>query len=525
MHPTAAEFCRYDIDEMVEHDAMNCCAATTMTARSATDNWNLVGRWLFIAIAAILSCGVSSAQDPEHTASRPPNIILILADDLGYGDLGCYGNTSIATPHLDRMAAEGLRFTSFYAASSVCSASRAALLTGCYPQRVSIPGVISANVTYGIHPDEQLLPEILRSNGYSTAIFGKWHLGNQPQFNPLNHGFDKWLGTVGSNDMGRGRLTLAARAGGKAGVELFRNRSLIETNPDQRFLTQRYTDEAIRFIQEQKAKPFFLYVPHNMPHTPLFVSPEFAGKSAARLYGDVVSELDASVGRILQTLDDLDIADQTIVVFTSDNGPWLIFGDHGGSAGPFRGGKKQTFEGGQRVPCLVRWPGKIQPRTVDIPTVAFDLLPTLVALAGTTLPSKKIDGIDLSALWLNGTEPAERSIAFYFENELRAIRRGPWKLQFAHTDRHAPDPERKGHGGHRGAVVPIQRSRSLYNLKQDVAESRPVAATDNAIMNQLLRDAESFRDELGDSLQKRNGHGVRPAGQVPVKSQREGSSK
>lgn len=472
--------------------------------------------WRYGLIFALLVFSNGWRGVRAHDIGRPPNVILIVADDLGYSDLGCYGSRDIPTPHLDRMAAEGVRCTSFYSASSVCSASRAALLTGCYPQRVGIPGVISANVHYGINSDEELLPELLRARRYATAIFGKWHLGNQPQFNPLNHGFDEWLGTVGSNDMGRGRPSLEDRAAGKAGVELFRDRTLIETNPDQRFLTQRYTAEAVRFIREQKSRPFFLYVPHNMPHTPLFVSPRFEGRSGCGLYGDVVAELDWSVGQILGAIERHQLAENTVVIFTSDNGPWLIFGDQGGAAGPFRGGKKQTLEGGHRVPCLIRWPKNVPAgTTIEAPIVAFDLLPTIVQWTGARPPTRPIDGLDLSDVLLHGRKPAPRPIAFYFENELRAVRRGPWKLQYAHQDRHTPAPSQIGTGGRRGAVITRSRPQVLYDLRQKQPERQPANITNASTLMQLQADAQNFRKALGDELLQVRGRSVRPPGRAP----------
>ncbi len=310
----------------------------------------------YVCLAAIILC---TGHCQLAAAGAKPNIVLILADDLGYGDLGCYGSDTIRTPNLDGLAQSGMRFTDFYMASSVCSASRAALLTGCYPLRVGIPGVLSANVRIGIHADEELLPELLKRNGYATAIFGKWHLGNQKTFWPLNNGFDEWLGTVGSNDMGKGKPTLALRRAGFAGVELVEQNAVIEVNPDQSQLTRRYTEKAINFIDRHTTQPFFLYVPYNMPHTPLFASQQRVGSSQRDLYGDVVEEIDWSVGQILRALEANGLAEKTIVIFTSDNGPWLIFGNHGGSAGRLRGGKKQTFEGGHRVPMIVHWPQRV----------------------------------------------------------------------------------------------------------------------------------------------------------------------
>lgn len=469
----------------------------------------------FVCLAAMILCTGHGAFAADDENPEKPNIVLILADDLGYGDLACYGSDTIRTPNLDRLTQSGMKFTDFYMTSSVCSASRAALLTGCYPLRVGIPGVLSANVRIGIHEDEELLPELLQRNGYATAIFGKWHLGNQKSFWPLNNGFDEWLGTIGSNDMGKGRPTLEARRAGLAGVELVEQNAVVEVNPDQTHLTRRYTEKAIDFIARHKTQPFFLYVPHNMPHTPLFAGPQRVGKSERGLYGDVVEEIDWSVGRILDALETHRLTESTIVIFTSDNGPWLIFGNHGGSAGSLRGGKKQSFEGGHRVPMIVRWPGRVPAGTVcREPVVAFDLLPTLVACTGGDAPRKRIDGKDISPL-LFGAASARAPhefIAFYYNDELRAIRSGNWKLQFAHTDRDAPDPNAIGNDGVRGAVTTVKMPTALFNLASDIPESTDVSDKQPEIVTRLSKFADQIRDDLGDSITKTNGHFCRAAG-------------
>jgi arylsulfatase A len=444
-----------------------------------------------------------------------PNIVLILADDLGYGDLGCYGSDTIRTPNLDRLAQSGMRFTDFHMASSVCSASRAALLSGCYPLRVGIPGVLSANVRIGIHADEELLPELLKRNGYATAIFGKWHLGNQKSFWPLNNGFDEWLGTIGSNDMGKGKPTLEARRAGLAGVELVEQDAVIKVNPDQSQLTGRYTEKAVDFIARHKTQPFFLYVPHNMPHTPLFASKQRVGKNKRGLYGNVVEELDWSVGQILDALKTHGLTEKTIVIFTSDNGPWLIFGNHGGSAGRLRGGKKQTFEGGHRVPMIVRWPERVKAGTVCMePVVAFDLLPTLVACTGSDAPRRKVDGKDVSQLLFgaaNARAP-HQFIGFYYQDELRAIRSGNWKLQFAHADRNAPDPDAIGNEGVRGGVTTVKFPNALFDLASDVTESNDVSEEHPEIVTRLRKFADQIRGDLGDSISNTKSRFRRAAG-------------
>ena len=418
------------------------------------------------------------AADVSEGADRSPNIILIVTDDLGYGDLGCYGAEGNPSPHIDRMAKEGMRFSDFYVASPVCSASRAAILTGRYPIRTGVTGVISANTKKALPTDEITLAEYLKSKEYATAIFGKWHLGNTPDVWPLKQGFDEWFGTIGSNDMGKGRPSLEMRRKGKAGVELVQDEKVIEVNPDQRFLTRRYTQKAVEFIKENSANPFFLYIPHNMPHTPLFVSDSFSEKSKNGLYGDVISEIDWSVGEVLKALRETKIEDQTIVLFTSDNGPWLIFGNHGGSAGILSGGKKQTLEGGMRVPFIVRWQTKIPAgRLCSKMVTALDLLPTLLSFSGVKQDKKNpIDGRDVGALFLGKPDNVEEvPFYFFYEEELRAVRYRNWKLQQSHIDRQAPDPKGIGNDGVRGSVRSVTRQSALFDLATDPQESKDVS--------------------------------------------------
>ncbi|MCH1509002.1 MAG: sulfatase [Akkermansiaceae bacterium] len=435
-------------------------------------------------------------------AETKPNFIVILADDLGYGDLSCYGATGLSTPNLDGMAREGMRFTNFYAAASVCSASRAALLTGRYPIRTGVTGVISANTKRHLPLEEITLAERLKTMGYDTAIFGKWHLGNTPDVWPLKQGFDEWFGTIGSNDMGRGRPSLEARRAGKAGIELVEQDKVVEINPDQRLLTQRYTRRATDFIRRKKDKPFFLYVPYNMPHTPLFASNRFAGKSKRGLYGDVIAEIDDSVGKILRTVQSAGIAERTIVLFTSDNGPWLIFGDHGGSAGPLSGGKKQILEGGMRVPMIIRGPG-VTPgdRVCDTMVTSLDLTPTLLAMAGATSFPDMIDGRNISPLLTgkgHGT-PRNKPFFYFWERELRAVRDGRWKLQRSHLDKQTLDPAEIGNGGERGKVTNINRSLALFDLKTDPGEARNLASEHPNKVKELTARLASFEEKLKKS--------------------------
>lgn len=336
------------------------------------------------------------ALSSATAAPRPPNVIIILADDLGYADLGCFGAEKIKTPHIDRLATEGTRFTSFYVAQAVCSASRAALMTGCYANRVGMQGALNHTSREGIHPDETLLPELLQTSGYATAAFGKWHLGTYPAFNPLRHGFDEFLGIPYSNDNSKFHPSLAKEM---PPLPFYDGLKVIETDPDQSQFTRRFTDRATAFIERHKSRPFFLYLPHVMPHVPIFASDAFRGKSTAGLYGDVVQELDASVGQIMETLRRCGIDRDTLLIFFSDNGPFLSYGHHAGSATPLREGKLTTFEGGVRVPFIARWPGHVpEGGTCDQPVMEIDLLPTLASLIGAKLPARKIDGLDILPL-------------------------------------------------------------------------------------------------------------------------------
>lgn len=446
-------------------------------------------------------------------ASRatPPNFVVILADDLGWADLSCYGARGFLTPNLDRMAAEGVRFTDFYAAAAICSPARAALLTGCYPQRVGITRVLGPKAENGIHPEEQLLPELLRAAGYHTALFGKWHLGRLPQYLPLRHGFHEFFGTPGSNDMGS-NMDLEARRAGKAGVELMEGDSVVEVDPDQRLLTARYTERAMRFIRASRRRPFFLCLAPNMPHTPLFASDKYRGKTERGLYGDVVAEIDWAVGEILHCLRKEGLAGNTLVVFTSDNGPWLIFGDHGGSALPFRGGKREVWEGGFRVPGIFWWPGRIPAaRTCQQLVTQMDLVPTFLGLARVPLPAVKIDGKDIWPLLSGAPNAASPHEAFYYyyDYELRACRSGRWKLVLPHTDLAAPDPAQISGGGVRGGVMKVQYRQALYDLILDPAETTDVSARHPEVVQKLLALIEQARADLGDSLTNRPGSGIR----------------
>jgi arylsulfatase A-like enzyme len=461
-------------------------------------------------LAAILAVA-SRAGARSDTSDRPPNVVIILADDLGYGDLGCYGGRLAPTPHLDRMAREGMRFTDFYVAQPVCSASRAALLTGCYPNRVGIFGALGPSSKHGISDREQTIADRLKTRGYATAAYGKWHLGHHAKFLPTRHGFDDWFGLPYSNDMWPGHPTVKSFPD----LPLFDREKVVATNPDQRRLTTWYTEHAAGFIARHKDRPFFLYVAHTMPHVPLAVSEKFRGKSGHGLYGDVLMEMDWSVGRILAALRENGLDRRTLVVFTSDNGPWLSYGAHAGSAGPLREGKMTTFEGGVREPCVMRWPDHISAgRVCREPVMTIDLLPTIAHLAGAKLPAHRIDGKDISPL-LAGRRGARRpheALYFYWERELQAVRSGRWKLHFPH--RYISLPGKAGAGGRPARYVQRKIGLALYDLEKDRGETTDVAARHPDVVKRLKALADQARADLGDSATGRKGRGVRPPGRL-----------
>ena len=480
-----------------------------------------------LLLALLLTTLSLSAVD-----QRPPNVVIILLDDLGYADLGCFGAEKIKTPTIDGMAAEGMKFTSFYVAQAVCSASRAALMTGCYANRVGMQGALNHTSKEGIHPDEFLLPEMCKARGYATAAFGKWHLGTDLLFNPLHNGFDEFLGIPYSNDNSKFHPSLAQEM---PPLPLYNGLQVIETDPDQTQFTQRFTAAATSFIDRNKDRPFFLYVPHVMPHVPIFASAAFRGRSGTGLYGDVVEELDWSVGQILDTLKRCGIDQNTLVILFSDNGPFLSYGNHAGSAKPLREGKLTTFEGGVRSPCIVRWPGHVpRARVCDEPIMETDLLPTIASLIGGKLSDRKIDGKNILPL-LEGKADAKsphEALIFYGGDELQAVRSGPWKLHFPH-----PYITVDGEPGHDGKPARFGQMKpkaitqsgiagiasrhgyrveniglSLFNLKGDPGETNNVANDHPEIVTRLQKLAELTRQELGDTLLKITGTENRPLG-------------
>lgn len=445
----------------------------------------------------------SLGADPVESR---PNFIIIFCDDMGYADIGPFGAKGYATPNLDRMASEGMKFTDFYVGRSFCSPSRAALMTGCIPTRVGVGGNFSPASKNGLHPDEVTIADMLKARGYATACFGKWHLGHQPQFLPPSQGFDEYFGLPYSNDMwpyhpGVRHLPMEERLERWPHLPLYEGTQVVNAQiepEDQVGLTRELTERALHFIDNHKDEPFFIYLPNPQPHVPLFASDGFVGKTERGLFGDVLSEIDWQVGQLIARLKQHGLDERTCLVFSSDNGPWLIYGDHAGSAGPLREGKGSNFEGGFRVSCLMRWPGKIPAGSVCSELAAtMDLLPSMAELSGADLPKNKIDGKSIVPLMLG--EPSAKSpheAYFYYDGggNLRAIRSGPWKMMFP-QEYSSPIP---GSGGLPGTGERREIELSLFNLESDIGETTNVIADHPEVVEKLNAYAARIRKELGD---------------------------
>jgi arylsulfatase A len=449
-----------------------------------------------------------------------PNVVLIFADDLGYADLGCFGATQWKTPNLDRIAKEGVRFTNFYVAQPVCSASRTSLLTGCYANRLGLHGALGPNAKHGINGNETTLAEVLKSKGYATGMVGKWHLGHHPQFLPTRHGFDSYLGLPYSNDMWPHHPE--AKPGSYPKLPLIDGDRIIDsdvTADDQAVLTAKYRDRAVQFIREQHAKPFFLYFAHTFPHVPLFVGEQFRGSSGeGGTYGDVIQEFDSAVGDILRTLKETGVEDNTLVVFTSDNGPWLSYGNHAGRKGPLREGKGSVWEGGVRVPFVAKWPGHIPAGAVQHqPAMTIDLLPTIAKFVNAELPKLPIDGKPIDELLTakpNAKSPQEAYFYYYAQNQLQAVRSGKWKLILPHTARMIED-RLPGRDGKPAGYQQVKLEQMLFDLEADVGEQTDVAAQHPDVVKRLLQYVEKARADMGDALTNRKGSGTREPGRLP----------
>ncbi|TWU22096.1 Arylsulfatase [Novipirellula galeiformis] len=501
-------------------------------------------RFLSLA-AAFLSTSVC--------AETPPNIVVIFIDDMGYADINPFGDARCSTPHLDRMAAEGRRFTDFVVSSAVCSASRSALMTGCYHRRIGISGALGPKSEIGLHEAETTLAEVCQSKGYATAIFGKWHLGHHPKFLPTAHGFDHFYGIPYSNDMWPLHPDFLARREKNPHakspwpdlpmISSTREAGYQIVNPkiqpaDQEQMTKQFTERAVEFIRTRADQPFFLYLPHPMVHVPLYASDEFKGKSGQGVFGDVVMEVDWSVGQIMSALDSIGAAENTLVIFTSDNGPWLSYGTHAGSAAPLREGKGTMFEGGCRAPTLMWWKGKIPAGTTcDQLCSTIDVLPTVAKLIGAELPlaplpgsqlpestrrSLKIDGKDIRPLMFGdegASSPHEAFYCYYAGGELQAVRNERFKLMFPHRYR-TLDGREGGEGGKPTAYQMTEIGLSLFDLDNDVSETTDVKERFPAVVKELQFAAERARQDLGDKLTRRKGSGLRASGKLEAGDER-----
>lgn len=480
---------------------------------------------LIILLIVAALCGFNTAPK-ENKNNATPNVVIIFMDDMGYGDLECYGGFPYHTPHINKLAAEGMRFTNFYAAQAVCTASRAALLTGCYPNRIGMHGAIDHNSKIALNPDEETIAELLKANGYKTGMVGKWHLGHKPPYLPMQHGFDEYFGLPYSNDM----WPVAYDGKPWADTTFWRAKypplPLIEGNKtiqilnkldDQSDLTSIYTERAVSFIKKNKKNPFFLYLAHSMVHVPIAASAKFKGKSGAGLFGDVMQEVDWSVGEVMKALKENGIDKNTLVIFTSDNGPWLSFGNHAGNTGGLREGKGTAWEGGLRVPCIMNWPGKIEAGTIcNNISSTIDVLPTLVNLTHSNTSQKKIDGVDLTALLMGDTKtnPRDEFVYYYDKNSLKGIRKGEWKLVFPSTSQTYGKPGAIGADGFPGKYGTQEVSLALYNLSTDPGEARDVKESHPEIVQKLTLIANEYRKTLGDDLTQQLGSETRPAAKL-----------
>lgn len=455
-----------------------------------------------LAVLAAFSAFSAAGMAAGHT-----NIILINLDDVGYGDFSCNGAYGYKTPNIDKMASDGVRFTHFLAGQPISGASRAGLLTGCYPNRIGFAGAPGPDSNYGINPDEMTMGELLKQKGYATAIFGKWHLGDKHQFLPLQNGFDEYYGLPYSNDM----WPFHPQQGdwfNFPDLPTYDGNEIVGYNTDQTRLTTDYTTHSVEFIKKNKNKPFFLYLAHNMPHVPLAVSDKFKGKSAQGLFGDVMMEIDWSVGEVLRTVRELGLEDNTLVVLTSDNGPWTNYGNHAGSAGGLREAKATTFDGGNRVPCIVYWKGKTKPGTTCNKLASnIDLFPTFAEVAKAPLPANKIDGVSILSL-IEGKEEANprESFAYYYnKNDLEAVTDGMFKLVFPHkyVTYGAYEP---GNDGQPGKLTNLELTKpELYDLRRDPGERYNVIGQYPDEVAKLMKIADKMRGELGDDLTRKKG--------------------
>jgi arylsulfatase A len=477
---------------------------------------------LFLTVLATAGfCGMPSAH--AKTKANTPNVVVIFIDDMGYADIGPFSKTDMGyeTPHLDQMAKEGRIFTDFYVTQAVCSASRSGLLTGCYNVRVGILGALGPKANHGINADEMTLAEVCKQKDYATACYGKWHLGHHRKFLPMQHGFDDYYGLPYSNDMWPYhpavlKLPMEERLKRWPHLPLIEKNEIIDaevTGEEQENLTTDYTQRAVKFIEDHKDEPFFVYLPHSMVHVPLYVSDKFKGKSKRGLFGDVMMEVDWSVGQVLDTLKKYDLDENTLVIFTADNGPWLNYGDHAGSASPLREGKGTMFDGGCRESTVMWWPGTIPAGTVcRTPAMTIDILPTVAELIGAKLPDHTIDGKNILPLMTGESDKSpQEAYYFYYGSQLQAVRQGKWKLHFPHGYRSLSGRQ----GGTDGIPVKYDSKQiglALFDLDADIGESTDVKGDHPDVVARLQKLGDKMRAELGDS--KKKGKGNRPPGRL-----------
>jgi arylsulfatase A-like enzyme len=480
-----------------------------------------------ISTASILSLNVG-AQKVTQFKQSTPNIVLILMDDMGYGDIGRTGSNQYNTPNLNKLACQGMQFTWYYCPQAVSSASRAGLLTGCYPNRIGISGALMPWATNGINSEETTIAELLKTKGYHTGIIGKWHLGHHKEFLPLQHGFDEYYGLPYSNDMWpvdfdgvpiqlKDTTNIKMKYPILPLIEGNDKAGEVRTLADQDKLTTEYTERAVRFIENHRKERFFLYLPHSMVHIPLGVSEKFRGKSNQGLYGDVMMEVDWSVGEIMKALERTGLEKNTLVIFTSDNGPWLNFGNHAGSAGGLREGKGTSWEGGQRVPCIMRWPGVIRAGEICSQLASsLDILPTLAEIAGAELPEHKIDGISILPLLLGNKTASPRHVFYYYyrQNSLEGVQKDFWKLVLPHPCISYVGVK-PGKDGWPGKTLNVNVEKiELYDLRRDPGERYDVAEMYPEVVKELQDIAEEARMDLGDDITNAPGQNRRKAGLI-----------
>jgi len=480
---------------------------------------------IILVIIAML-CWSFKTPAPRRIAPAP-NVIFILMDDMGYGDLECYGGFPYHTPNINKLAAGGMRFTNFYAAQATCSASRAAFLTGCYPNRIGISGALSPASEIALNPNEETIASILKAKGYKTAMFGKWHLGQKAPFLPLSYGFDEFAGLPYSHDYWpvnydgtpldttspRGKWPVLRLIEGNTSTKAISNLD------DAATLTTMYTERAVQFIKQNKSNPFFLYVANSLPHVPLAVSPKYKNKSGVGLYGDVMEELDWSVGEILKALTENELLKNTIIILASDNGPWLTYGNHAGNTGGFREGKGTAWEGGVRVPCIISWPQHINAGTICNNLVAgMDLLPTIAGICKAKMPVEKIDGVDMLPLLkqVPAANPRDEFAYYYDRCSLKGIRKGQWVLTLPCISQTYKKITAIGNDGWPGTYATDSVRLALYDLRTDPGETMDVKDKYPEMVQQLFAIAERYRNELGDDLTKKTGTEIRPAAKVTI---------